>query len=85
MFKTSRICFREIKRHKNDAMSVNILVGEIQQEPFDPILIHKPQGMTLEEQPTLVKDSFVLAVQIVSMELYRQFCSKIVCIDTPHD
>ena len=39
MFKTSRICFRLIKRHENDAMSVNILVGEIQQEPSDPILI----------------------------------------------
>ena len=56
MFKTSRICFRQIKRHKNDAMSVSILVREIKQERFDPILIYKPQVMTLEQQPTLVKD-----------------------------
>lgn len=52
---------RQIKRHENDAMSVSILVEELQQEPFDPILIYKPQGMIMNEHPTLVKDSFVLA------------------------
>ena len=71
---------RQIKRHENDAMSVSILVREIHQEPFDPILIYKPQGLTLEEHPTLMKNLFVLVVQKFQMKLYRKFCSKIVCI-----
>ena len=33
---------RLIKRHDNDAMSVSILVREIQHEPFNPVLIYKP-------------------------------------------
>ena len=38
---------RQIKRHENDALSVGILVHELRQEPFDPILIYKPQGITI--------------------------------------
>lgn len=76
---------RQIKRHENDAMSVSILVRELQQEPFDPILIYKPQGMIVEEYPTLAKDSFVVAVQTeFQMELYRKYSSKILCIDATH-
>ena len=43
----------QIKRHENDATSVSILVQELQQEPFDPILIYKPQGMIMEKYPTI--------------------------------
>lgn len=63
-------------------MSVSILVQELQQEPFDPILIYKPQG---NESSTLSKDSFILAVQTeFQAELYRKFSSKILCIDATH-
>jgi hypothetical protein len=66
-------------------MSVNFLVQELQQEPFDPILIYKPQGMLKEECPTLSRDSFVLAVQTeFQVELYRKFSNKILCIDATH-
>ena len=76
---------RLIKRHDNDAMSDSILVREIQQKPFNPVLIHKPQGMILEEFPTLAKKSSVLAVQReFQMEIYRKFCNKILCIDSTH-
>ena len=75
----------QIKRHENDAMSVNILVQELQQEPFDPILIYKPQGMLKEEYPTLSRDSFILAVQTeFQVDLYRKFSNKILCIDATH-
>ena len=33
-----------IIRHKSDPMSVSLLVSELQQEAFDPILLFKPQG-----------------------------------------
>lgn len=75
----------QIKRHENDATSVSILVQELQQEPFDPILMYKPQGMLKEEYGTLGRDSFVLAVQTeFQVELYRKFSSKILCIDATH-
>ena len=61
------------------------MVQELQQEPFDPILIYKPQGMLKEDYPTLSNDSLVLAVQTeFQMKLYRQFSSTILCIDATH-
>ena len=58
---------------------------QLQEEPFDPILIYKPQGMLLEEYPTLPKESFIIAVQTeFQVELYRKFSSKILCIDATH-
>ena len=76
---------RQVKRHENDALSVNILIGELRQEPFDPVLIYKPQGITMQEYPKLGKDSFLLAVQTeFQMHLYRKFSSKILCIDATH-
>ena len=35
---------RIIKRHEDDATSVTMMVAELQQESFNPILIFKPQG-----------------------------------------
>ena len=58
---------------------------ELQQEPFDPILIYKPQGIVMEEYPTITKDSFIIAVQTeFQVELYRKFSSKILYIDATH-
>ena len=33
-----------IKRHKDNAASVSLIVSELQEESFDPILFFKPQG-----------------------------------------
>lgn len=75
----------KIKRHENDATSVDILVRELQQEPFNPILIYKPQGVVNDEYPTISKDSFIVAVQTeFQVDLYRKFSSKILCIDATH-
>ena len=35
---------RIIKRHEDDATSVTMMVSELEQEPFNPILVFKPQG-----------------------------------------
>lgn len=76
---------RQVKRHENDAQSVDILVGELLQEPYNPILIYKPQGKPMDEYPNLAKDSFVLAVQTeFQMKLYQKFSSRILCIDATH-
>ena len=47
---------RQIKRHENDATSVSILVQELRMEPFNPVLMYKPQGEVAPECPTLSKD-----------------------------
>ena len=48
---------RQIKRPENDAMSVGILVQELQNEPFNSILFYKPKGSE-SEKLSLKKYSF---------------------------
>ena len=55
---------RQIKRHENDAMSVAILVHELQNEPFNPILFYKPQGSESEKK--------LFSKKILSFLLYKQ-------------
>lgn len=45
-----------VKKHKEDALSVQLTVEELQQEPFDPVLIYKPQGVTNPNYPTLTEE-----------------------------
>ena len=40
-----------IKRHKNDAISVSVMVEELKGEAFNPILIYKPQGTKEPQYP----------------------------------
>ena len=54
-------------------------------EPFNPVLLYKQQGVIKVEYPTLLKDSFILAIQTeFQMTLYRKFSDKILCIDATH-
>lgn len=54
-------------------------------EPYNPVLIYKPQGEVAAEYPTLSKESFVLAIQTeFQMELFRENSTKIFCIDATH-
>ena len=62
-----------IKRHKDDSMSVTMVVTELKEEPFNPILVFNPQGSQDPGFPTLSAETFVLAIQTqFQMELYRQ-------------
>lgn len=75
---------RIIKRHEDDATSVSMIVAELEQESFNPILIFKPQGK-VDQTLSLESNSFVLAIQTqFQMELYRKHVSTIMCIDSTH-
>ena len=75
----------QIKRHENDAVSVSIIVQELEQEPFNPVLMYKPQGTVSPDYPTLSEETFVLAIQTeFQQHLFRRHCSKILCIDATH-
>lgn len=74
-----------IKRHKDDATFVTVLVSELQEEVFDPVLFFKPQGRKSPEYPSLAEESFVLALQTnFQLEMYKQHASTILCIDSTH-
>ena len=75
----------EIKRHENDATSVSVIVEELREEPFNPILIYKPQGTKDPLYSTLSDDTFILALQTkFQKELYEAHASTILCIDSTH-
>lgn len=74
-----------IKRHQNDATSVNLIVEELRNEPYNPVLIYKPQGGTEPQFPTLQDETFVLALQTkFQKDLYEAHASTILCIDSTH-
>ena len=74
-----------IKWHKDDAISVSVMIQELKEEPFDPILVYKPQGMKEPQYPMVPEDTFLLAIQTeFQMELYRRHASTILCIDSTH-
>ena len=75
----------QVIRHQDDATSVSIRVAELQQEPFNPILLFKPQGEPDSQHPTLSIESFILIMQTeFQMQLYRKYAHKILCIDSTH-
>ena len=53
----------EIKRHEDDATSVSLIVSELMLEPFNPVLIFKPQGMKNAAYPALLAETFLLVLQ----------------------
>ena len=74
-----------IIRHKSDPMSVSLLVSELQQEAFDPILLFKPQGEKSTTHTTLPTEGFVLVIQTqFQQELFQKYGHKILCIDATH-
>ena len=72
-------------RHDDDAPSVGMIVNELRQEPFNPVLLHKPQHCKVEQHPSLPKDCFRLAIQTEWQKaLYDKHASSILCIDSTH-
>ena len=75
----------QIMWHQDDATSVSLVVAELQQEPFNPILVYKPQGILDNQYPSLPTESFTLIIQTeFQMQLYRKYAHKILCIDSTH-
>ena len=61
------------------------MVEELKGEPFNPILMYKPQGTKEPQYPMLPKESFVLALQTkFQIDLYQKHASTILCIDSTH-
>lgn len=76
---------RIIKRHEDDATSVSLIVSELHEESFKPILYFKPQGVKSPEHPFLPQQAFILAIQTkFQLELYERHASTILCIDSTH-
>jgi len=62
-----------------------MMVSELRQEQYDPVLCYKPQGTIDPTLCQLPKESFMLAIQTeFQKELYEQFAPTIVCIDSTH-
>ena len=72
-------------RNKDDAISVDLFVQELQGEPYDPILLYKWQYEIDQQHPSLPKDAFLLAIQTdFQRQLYQQHAHKVLCIDATH-
>jgi len=77
---------QSVIQHSDDATSVQLAVTALQQEDYDPILYFKPQHIDGMDYPQLSQDTFVLILQTeFQKQMYSQFCSKIVCIDSTHE
>ena len=71
-------------RHTDDAISVDRLVNELNQESPSPIIAYKQQGIT-NAQYLLPDDSFFLAIMTeFQMNIFEEFSAKIVCLDSTH-
>ena len=83
---TKRDCYNQRKklgwitsRHAEDAISVDLLVKEIQLESYNPIIAYKPQGVVVPEIPKIPKDGFLLALQTeFQRDMYRQYAHVVI-------
>lgn len=74
-----------IIRHKSDPISVSLLVAELRQEAYDPILLFKPQGERSTAYPNLPSEGFVLVIQTqFQQQLFEKYSHKILCVDSTH-
>ena len=72
-------------RHQNDAVSVDRLVKELQQEDPSPVIGYKPQGIADENYPRLQEDSFLLVIMTdFQTEMFEKHSRKLVCVDSTH-
>ena len=74
-----------IMRHEDDAISVDVIVNELHEEPFDPVLVYKVQHHSSPDYPSLPTDAFVLAIQTNwQKDVYEKYSRSIMCIDSTH-
>ena len=71
-------------RHNDDAVSVDRIVRELQQETPSPVLTYKPQGIA-DHAIGLPDDTFFLALMTeFQARLFQDFSEKVVCLDSTH-
>ena len=72
-------------RHNNDAVSVDRLCKELQNEDNSPIIAYKPQGRVDEKYPAVGEDSFLLVIMTeFQASMFQKHSYKIVCVDSTH-
>lgn len=80
------------QKDSDDATSLSYIVNKLLGEPYNPVLLYKPQGedefRVGPKNPTKYKiknDDFFLAIQTEEqMEMFIKHASKIVCLDSTH-
>ena len=75
-----------IQRHHNDHQSVDILVQELQEQDYNPILLYKAQGIEQgDDVDNLAKDDMLLCIQTeFQKDAAIKFGNKVVCADSTH-
>ena len=72
-------------RNRDDAISVDLFVQELREEPYDPVLLYKRQHELDQQYSSLPSDAFLLAFQTdFQRELYQQYAHKVLCVDATH-
>lgn len=72
-------------RHAEDAISVDRIIKELQQESPSPILLYKPQGVTNPDHTSLGQSSFLIVIMTAfQASILNTFSHKIVCLDSTH-
>ena len=62
-----------------------MIVAEIQQETFNPVLAYKSQGSDSPLFPNLPPNSFLLILQSeFQLKMYKKYCSCVLCLDSTH-
>ena len=74
-----------IMRHQDDATSVATILNKLHEEPFNPVLLYKPQHSRIPEYASLPDDVFILGIQTEwQKELFEKYASTILCMDSRH-
>ena len=69
-----------IQRHQNDHQSVDIVVHELQEQDYNPILLYRAQGI---EQGHDVDNKMLLCIQTeFQKHAAIKFGNKVVCADS---
>ena len=72
--------------HKNDAISVDLMVKKMQNENsnYNPILIYKPVGELLPEYPNIDRNEFLLGIMNEAQQKLLELYNSCIMIDSTH-
>ena len=79
-------CLSGIRRHKDDATSVNLWVEEMKGTEDNPVLLYKPQGSAEQGCDNLLLEDFLLVLQTpLQQDMLKKFSQdRVVCVDGTH-
>ena len=77
---------RSIEKHHNDHMSVSAWVAEMQDMPYNPVLVFKNQGEEQnDDNDNIGRDDFLLAFQTeYQHDMMLKYGNKVICLDDTH-